>query len=1465
MADISNSMVLIEQADRFTAEGRWEEARNIYHGLMEESPESVNLQQHVLEKARQAGDYVEVISRNMVIAELLVQQGEFDQARLRYKDVIDLEQEAKSSNNQEFAAELINLVAQVKAEIFARMGCIDILEGKADEAINWLRPSLDLDPSRWDTHMAMGRAYMAANRDKEAIGEFQEVVRLAPSEAAQAYEMLGEVFIRAGRPSQSTVVWFRNAGELFVQRGELRDAMRTYERILQFEPRNKDILIRLATIYSDEHINDKAAGVYGTLASLYDEEGMIDKVVYFYERLLECMPDNVDARERLMQIYEEIVNSDPTNTQVRGRLSDCLILSGRLDEAAEHKMYLARGYFERNMLDECYGVVCQILEVMPNHIDARCLLGDLYKRREMNTEALNEYLEVVRLYRESGNETAALDFQHKLVAMFPEATDLKYQVTLALRSQGDREGAARELLRILSETPDDMIAKGYLGEEYAALGRWDEAVKVYRSMLQLDASRTDVRKRLIKHFLETGELNEALSDINSLSDDDPEKKIFFYRIIEICIEHEQYEDVERYVAMLKEDDERIVEFRKVLLNRYLQMADLEHAENILPLIPRTDKDRNGLVSNLLEQYIKAGKFETVASVLDRLPEDDPLRVSFRRRLIGCYQDNGRLEEAKAELERLPENDELRHELIAKQISSLMSIGRIDDAIAEIDALPEDSLDRNSFMGQIIEIHLQNGNIDRAAEEVAKLGVDTEFGARYRRRLVQAYLNENRLDEAERDILALDDSDPEKHSFLRMLLQRFEANGMLERLRELALDLPDTMVEKQQYIDGVAHSYLTSGDLATGKQEVYRMAESISAAGNHYEAGHLYAKLLAWHPVDVDIRLRMSQELAAQGQLERAREGMLILAGRFHIEGNTTSAADIYSRLLEIDPDNLNARYRLGDIWAEQGQTAQALEQFACLAKVYLQQNLPEVAQRVLNRILELDPKDVMHRRQLIQLLTRNLRFEEATEHHRRLLEIFLERGELEESRACVREIVTLQPLNLDLRQRLGEMFLNAGFLEEGQGLMEELASTYKGRGDHANVVKVFTTLSKSFEDNQQWDTALEYLERVADEQVEADNWPLAQENYVYAIKMYLLRGRKENVDPLFVRLVDGFFRHRSVSQGVKLLENLEKEFTEQGRLELALVIKDRLASVMERLSEWSKALDIVISISNDCLQLEDSEQAINYCRRAADLALNNGMVPKGIELLYRLMSLTLDVKGYNAITVIMDEIRQRANGEPKMIERMGDILFKNGLLDEAREVYNEVLAINPDSVAALSRIAVVCARDGRLDEVASIARRIVTNGLIGQVVNEYSKVIGSDVSDAMYHIRMGEFYQQIGFLDEAIVEFHDASRDPAKTLLAVNNLALAFSQKGYSNLAIRQLVKTLDQPGFDDFDLLDLRYNLAQILEKEGRLKDALQAYQECYAVDICFRDVADRIDDLFNKVDVATYNSDVFNYDDEF
>lgn len=1450
MTDRSNMESLIQQADELVGAGNWEEAREIYKQVVSQDPNDVNIRESVLSAAKKALDFQVIISQDMALAELFAAEGEAEKAIDSYKDILNLEKMAQSQGiNGDRLSEIQNLVAQVKPEIFAKTGTIYLNEGRYMEAIKWLRPSLDLDPSRWDTHMAMGRALMMDNKNKEAISEFQEVVRLASSEAASAYELLGEVFLRIGRSPQNTVVWFRNAGELFVQRGEYADAIRAYERILQFEPRNKDILVRLSDIYAAEGYVEKACAAYFTLAQICEDEGFSDKVMGYLEKTIELNPADDEARTKLIAIYGEALDNDPNNVSLRVRLVDNLLKKGMFAQAAENQLYLAKVYTDKGSVDEAIATLRKLIEIEPDNIEARHLLGDQYRRKDMGTEALSEYQEVVRLYQENGLDDAAIEFQHQLVEMFPETSDLRYQVALSLRSQGNHVGAVNELTRLVDNNPDDMIAMNYLAEEYAALGHWDEAIAAYRAILEHDPARYDVRKRLIKYYLEQGVYDQAMEEIHILPEDDFEKKAFAYKIIERCLEENRTEEAENYINGLDPDDERLVSFHKELLKRYLDLGELAQADRVVTLVPRSDKERNKLVTRLMELYLGASNMESAVALIDRLPDDDSLRLSFQRRLINSYQEMGRFEDAATEMAKLPPGDESYHDFFMRQISGLMQSGRLNDAMNCIKELNEGDPARNSFMGQLIEAYLQDGNIDKAAQEVASLPPKTEICSRYMRRIIQAYLNSNRFEDAERDIMLLDSNDPEKLSFLRILLQKYEINGLVDNLRELVVKLPDGMPEKQQYLDGIVHSFLTAGNMAKARQEIYNLAETVSAEGNHLEAERLYSNLLDYHPMDVEIRMRLCQEVAAQGKLERACEGLLVLAGRFRKEGNATSAVDIYTRLLEIDPDNLNARYRLGEIWAQHGQTAQALEHFSFLAGEYLRQNLNEVAQKVLHRILDLDSKDIVHRRQLITLLARNMRLEEAIENYRVLLGIHLDRGELEEALTCVREVKSLQPLNLELSQCLGGMFLKAGYLEEGQQLLEELIPAYKGRSDHENVVKVLQTLSEAFNANQQWEAALEYLERVGDEQVEADEWKEAQANYLKALEEYLRRGRREYTDMLFVKLSDGFFRHKNVTEGIGLLKDLEKRLAAAGRTDLSLIVKDRLASIMERLEEWGEALDTVITIAEANLELGDIEQGIAYYRRGVDLAVNHDMTKRGVELAFKMAGLLIDYRGLEAARPVFEEVRVYDNHSPETVERIADILFERGYRDEACPIYKEVLEMEPDRAQSLSRVSIIYALDGKLEEAAGLARQIFAKGLVGQITEEYGKALDCQPNDAAYHIKMGEFFRQLGFLEEAIDEFHKAITDPAKVLVAVNSLAMAFQDKGYRDLAIKQLQKTMEQPGFSDEELLDLRYNLAIILQAEGRYDDAIQAFQECYAVDIKYRDVSERLSELFEKV----------------
>ncbi len=199
-----------------------------------------------------------------------------------------------------------------------------------------------------------------------------------------------------------------------------------------------------------------------------------------------------------------------------------------------------------------------------------------------------------------------------------------------------------------------------------------------------------------------------------------------------------------------------------------------------------------------------------------------------------------------------------------------------------------------------------------------------------------------------------------------------------------------------------------------------------------------------------------------------------------------------------------------------------------------------------------------------------------------------------------------------------------------------------------------------------------------------------------------------------------------------------------------------------------------------------------------------------------------------------------------------NILFEQSLFEEARPFYRKVLDLEPGRPDSLSRIAIIYAREGRLEEAADVAKHIFSKGLVSRIISEYKTATSFTQGEASSHIRLGQFFRQMGFLEEAIREFLLASADHGKYLTATNCLAECFRQKGYPQLAVKQFQRALEQPGFRDEDFLELRFNLACTLEQMGQMKAALAAFQECYVIDIRYRDVASRIEVLMEKMQAA-------------
>jgi tetratricopeptide (TPR) repeat protein len=142
-------------------------------------------------------------------------------------------------------------------------------------------------------------------------------------------------------------------------------------------------------------------------------------------------------------------------------------------------------------------------------------------------------------------------------------------------------------------------------------------------------------------------------------------------------------------------------------------------------------------------------------------------------------------------------------------------------------------------------------------------------------------------------------------------------------------------------------------------------------------------------------------------------------------------------------------------------------------------------------------------------------------------------------------------------------------------------------------------------------------------------------------------------------------------------------------------------------------------------------------------------------------------------------------------------------------------------------------------------------GPLKEVFDEFRSELGemgAEDEDLETHYNLGIAFREMGLLEEAIGEFQKVAKanDRGKAfryaMQCCTLLGLAFIEKGQPAIAAIWYERALLTPGIDSESKLALRYDLGVAQESAGDLDAALKSFSQVYAVNIDYRDVADRI-----------------------
>lgn len=188
-----------------------------------------------------------------------------------------------------------------------------------------------------------------------------------------------------------------------------------------------------------------------------------------------------------------------------------------------------------------------------------------------------------------------------------------------------------------------------------------------------------------------------------------------------------------------------------------------------------------------------------------------------------------------------------------------------------------------------------------------------------------------------------------------------------------------------------------------------------------------------------------------------------------------SAVKVLERILQIEPGSKEILTHLGEIYAKQGNTKQAVQVYKQLAEVYAQTGIfdkvivlyeklvewepeePEIINRVIEiyrTSLQVDPGNLRARIKLIENLLRKGSVDEVIVEYLQLIDDYVKIGLLDEAVNCCEKVLEFEPNQVKAREKLADLYMKVGRKEDAGRQFITLVETMQAKGDETKSTEL---------------------------------------------------------------------------------------------------------------------------------------------------------------------------------------------------------------------------------------------------------------------------------------------------------------------------------------------------------------------------------------------------------------------------
>ncbi len=179
--------------------------------------------------------------------------------------------------------------------------------------------------------LSAAEKYVQQGKMQNAIAEYEKVLKADPKDLTVT-NTVGDLYSRLGEVDKATES-FKIVGDAYATQGFTVKAIAMYKKISKLKPSLESVL-KLAELYTQQGLFNDARAQYLQVAEEFLKSGELENAVRIFQKILEMDPENTNMRVRLAEVYVRLGKKNDA-WQIFSAVAETLRSKGSLSAAEE--------------------------------------------------------------------------------------------------------------------------------------------------------------------------------------------------------------------------------------------------------------------------------------------------------------------------------------------------------------------------------------------------------------------------------------------------------------------------------------------------------------------------------------------------------------------------------------------------------------------------------------------------------------------------------------------------------------------------------------------------------------------------------------------------------------------------------------------------------------------------------------------------------------------------------------------------------------------------------------------------------------------------------------------------------------------------------------------------------------------------------------------------------------------------